>query len=273
MNISFIGAGNLAWHLAPALENAGHHINEIYSRQPQSARRLVSNLYDAQIHSELNFANSTSRLFVLATPDDALEAVCQRLVLPEGAILVHTSGSCSLDKLQNWMAIYSDIPVRTGVFYPLQTFSREQPLIDFAGVPLCLEAADSETEEELVAIGQAMSRIVYLVSSSERLLLHLAAVLACNFSNHLLALARQLTVSNGLEFGLLTPLIQETVRKALAVPDPATVQTGPARRNDQTTIQAHLALLMDRPLTAEIYKLLTHSIYKQSHTMNMNSVD
>lgn len=118
-----------------------------------------------------------------------------------------------------------------------------------------------------------MSRIVYLVSSSERLLLHLAAVLACNFSNHLLALARQLTVSNGLEFGLLTPLIQETVRKALAVPDPATVQTGPARRNDQTTIQAHLALLMDRPLTAEIYKLLTHSIYKQSHTMNMNSVD
>jgi predicted short-subunit dehydrogenase-like oxidoreductase (DUF2520 family) len=171
------------------------------------------------------------------------------------------------------MAIYSDILVRTGVFYPLQTFSREQPLIDFTGVPLCLEATDSDTEEELVAIGQAISRIVYLVSSSERLLLHLAAVLACNFSNHLLALARELTVSNGLEFSLLTPLIQETVRKALSVPDPATVQTGPARRNDKTTIQAHLALLMHQPLTAEIYRLITQSILNQSSSVQMHSGD
>lgn len=273
MNISFIGAGNVAWHLAPALENAGHHINEIYSRQLQSARRLTSNLYDAQIHSELNFASSTSKLFILAIPDDALETVCPRLVLPEGAILVHTSGSCSLDKLQSWMAIYSDVPVRTGVFYPLQTFTREQPLVDFTGVPLCLEATDAGTEEELVELGQAISRIVYLVSSSERLLLHLAAVLACNFSNHLLALARELTVSNGLEFELLTPLIQETVRKALSIPDPATVQTGPARRNDQTTIQAHLALLSDRPIVAEIYQLLTKSIQNQRNSEKSDPIN
>ncbi len=273
MNISFIGAGNVAWHLAPALENAGHHINEVYSRQLQSARRLVSNLYDAEIHSELNFAGSTSRLFVLAVPDDALESVCSQLVLPEEAILVHTSGSCSLDRLQSWVAIYSDVPVRTGVFYPLQTFSREQPIMEFAGVPLCLEASDPDTEDELVTLGQGISRIVYLVSSSERLLLHLAAVLACNFTNHLFSLARNLTVSNGLEFNLLTPLIQETVRKGLSVSDPATVQTGPARRDDQTTIQAHLNLLSDQPLTADIYQLMTRSIQQQMLRRQKDLID
>jgi len=75
MEISFIGAGNLAWHLAPALENAGHHINEVYSRQLQHTRRLVSNLYDARTHSDLNFADSPSKLFVLAVPDDFYTAL------------------------------------------------------------------------------------------------------------------------------------------------------------------------------------------------------
>ena len=30
--VSFIGAGNLAWHLAPALDNAGYVVKEVYSR-------------------------------------------------------------------------------------------------------------------------------------------------------------------------------------------------------------------------------------------------
>jgi predicted short-subunit dehydrogenase-like oxidoreductase (DUF2520 family) len=171
------------------------------------------------------------------------------------------------------MDIYSDVPVRTGVFYPLQTFSREQPIMDFAGVPLCLEATEPDTEDELVKLGQGMSRIVYLVSSSERLLLHLAAVLACNFTNHLFSLARTLTISNGLEFSLLMPLIQETVRKGLSVTDPASVQTGPARRNDQTTIQAHLNLLHSQPLTADIYQLMTQSIQQQVRQRQMGLID
>ncbi|GAB3564826.1 DUF2520 domain-containing protein [Spirosoma luteolum] len=263
MNISFIGAGNLAWHLAPAFESAGHHISEVYSRQPQSARRLISNLYDARLHDELNFAGSNADLFVLAVPDDALPQVCSRLVLPENAIVVHTSGSCSLDKLRHWLSIYSDVPVRAGVFYALQTFTREQPLLDFAGIPLCLEAGDEQTEQELVRLGQEISQIVYLVSSSERLVLHLGAVLACNFTNHLLAQAYELTMSNGLEFELLIPLIQETIRKGLSASDPADVQTGPARRGDLSTIQAHLTLLAGQPLLADIYRLMTESIRQQ----------
>jgi predicted short-subunit dehydrogenase-like oxidoreductase (DUF2520 family) len=262
MQISFIGAGNLAWHLAPAFENAGHHINEVYSRQLQHARRLVSNLYDARTHSDLNFADSPSKLFVLAVPDDALEDVCSRLVLPENACLVHTSGTRPLSDLARWMAIYSDVPVKTGVFYALQTFTKEQTFMDFGEVPLCLEATEKELEDELVVMGQEISDIVYLITSAERKVLHMAAVFACNFTNHLLAVAHDLTVDNGLEFDLLRPLIRETLRKGLAADNPAQVQTGPARRNDLSTIEAHLALLAVQPRLAEMYEVMTSSIQR-----------
>jgi predicted short-subunit dehydrogenase-like oxidoreductase (DUF2520 family) len=263
MEISFIGAGNLAWHLAPAFENAGHHINEVYSRQLQHARQLVSNLYDARTHSELNFADSPSKLFVLAVPDDVLENVCSRLVLPEGAIIVHTSGSQPLSALEQWMRIYSDIPVQTGVFYALQTFSKGQTFMTFDEIPLCLEASDKTTEDVLVQLGQELSDIVYLITSEERRTLHVAAVFACNFTNHLLALAHDLTTRNGLEFDLLRPLIQETFRKGLAAENPATVQTGPARRGDLTTIDSHLAMLSTDQHLSEIYQIMTQSISRQ----------
>lgn len=260
MEISFIGAGNLPWHLAPALESAGHHINEVYSHQLKHARQLVSNLYDARTHSELNFADSPSQLFILATPDDALESVCSQLVLPDKAIVVHTSGARPLSSLENLMAIYSDVPVQTGVFYPLQTFTKGQSFMLFDEIPLCIEAADSATEDTLVQLAQEISDTVYIITSEERRTLHVAAVFACNFTNHLLTLARDLTVRDGLEFDLLRPIISETIRKGLEVPDPAAVQTGPARRGDLTTIDTHLTYLNDQPKLAEIYQLLTQSI-------------
>ena len=260
MEISFIGAGNLAWHLAPALENTGHHINEVYSRQLQHARQLVSNLYDAQTHSDLNFASSSSKLFVLAIPDDALENVCSRLVLPENARIVHTSGSRPLSDLTHWMAVYSDVPVQTGVFYTLQTFTKGQPFMAFDEIPICIEATEKVVEDELVSIGQEISDIVYLITSAERRVLHTAAVFASNFTNHLLAIAHDLTTGDGLEFDLLRPLIRETFRKGLAADNPADVQTGPARRNDLTTIESHLSLLTNQPRLAEVYTLLSTNI-------------
>ena len=262
MEISFIGAGNVAWHLAPALENAGHHINEVYSRQLQHARRLVSNLYDARTHSDLNFADSPSKLFILAIPDDALEGVCSRLVLPENARLIHTSGSRPLGDLTRWMTVYSDVPVHTGVFYALQTFTKEQPFMAFDDIPICIEATGKTLEDELVGIGQEISDIVYLITSDERKVLHMAAVFACNFTNHMLTIAHDLTTGDGLEFDLLRPLIRETLRKGLAADNPADVQTGPARRNDLSTIDAHLAMLTTQPRIAEVYSAITINIQR-----------
>ena len=260
MTIAFIGAGNMAWHLAPALEAANYAVSAVYSRQLSHARQLVANLYDAHTHSDLNFADSPARLFVLAVPDDALADVCVQLVLPENALVVHTSGSVPLTDLRQLMDVYSDVPVRTGVFYALQSFSRSQPSPDFATIPICIEATDAGSENELVTMAESLSESVYLVNSAERRVLHLAAVLVNNFTNHLLALAQDLTDANGTSFELLKPLIAETMRKALHANHPADVQTGPARRNDLRTIAAHRAFLADEPDLLRVYNVLTESI-------------
>lgn len=262
MRISFVGAGNVAWHLAQALEHAGHHIVEVYSRDNRNARRLVNKLYDTQVMADLDFATSSAELIVLTIPDDALLEVVSQLVLPENCIVVHTSGTKTLTELQKSIAIYSDVPAQTGVFYPLQTFSKEVP-IHFVDVPLCIESSEPKTEQILIQLAHDISNVVYLVSSEERRLLHIAAVFACNFTNHLLSISSKLLQAENLEFVLLRPLIEETIRKALESPQPSVVQTGPARRGDEQTIEKHLEYLERYPPWQDLYAMLTNSIQSE----------
>ena len=256
VKIAFIGSGKVAWHLSQALENAGYPVVEVYSRQPAHARRLVGQLYDATVRTTPDFSDSRALLFFLAVSDNVMAQVASELVLPPNSILVHTSGTHSLDDLR--YALPSE-DTRAGVFYPLQTFSMGTE-VDFDTTPFCIEANDGSTEALLVDIAQRISRTVYLVSSEERRILHVAAVFACNFTNHLLVLAKRITDGEKLEFTLLKPLIAETMRKALEADDPARVQTGPAQRHDTEIIRKHLAYLQEQPDLQAVYRLLTDSI-------------
>jgi predicted short-subunit dehydrogenase-like oxidoreductase (DUF2520 family) len=97
------------------------------------------------------------------------------------------------------------------------------------------------------------------MTSEQRLVLHIAAVFACNFSNHVYAIAQQLVESKGISFDYLRPLIAETaanVQQAL----PSEVQTGPAIRKDEKILQKHLDFLKEKPQLQEIYRLLSQSI-------------
>jgi len=261
MRISFVGAGNVAWHLSQALEQAGHHIVEVYSRDARNARRLVNKLYDTQIAPDLDFSENPAELIILAMPDDALFHVCSNIILPDNCTVVHTSGTKTLTELDSLISIYGDFPAKTGVFYPLQTFSKDVP-IDFSDVPLCIEATDSPTEQLLIGLAQDISNVVYLMNSDERKILHVAAVFACNFTNHLLAISERLLSVENLEFSLLKPLIQETIRKALEASNPAIVQTGPARRGDRQTMEKHLEYLDKYPQWQGLYEVLSESIRK-----------
>lgn len=266
MKITLIGAGNVAWHLGFALENHGHGVEEVYSRDPHKAKDLAMRLYNARASKSLNFARSKAEVFIMAVTDDAIGEVLTQLVLPPNAILVHTSGSKPLAVLQRWAEVYSDVAVSVGVFYPLQTFSKNTQ-IDFEEIPLCIEASDEPTEQKLVSVAQDLSEIVYVVDSAERQVLHLGAVFACNFTNYLFTLSKELLEDAHLDMVLLKPLIRETIRKALLVADPATVQTGPARRGDRKTIQQHLDYLKDNPEAKVIYRLLSEGIlHRYDHT-------
>jgi predicted short-subunit dehydrogenase-like oxidoreductase (DUF2520 family) len=262
MKISLIGSGNVAWHLAQAFEDAGHHICEIYSRNISNARLLVKSLFDSVAVSNLDFEQSEAQLFVLAINDDAILEVLDQLILPPNAILVHTSGSKSIELLNEWNNENTDFEVKLGVFYPLMTFTKNKKLA-FGEVPICIEANDEKSEAILVALGQSISKTVYLVDSDERKTLHLSAVFVNNFVNHLIAISQDILENNELEFSLLKPIIKETIAKAMASDNVHEMQTGPARRGDQKIIKSHLNMLKTMPKAEKIYRVLSESIFDQ----------
>lgn len=257
MKISIIGSGNVAWHMAIALEEAGNQICEVYSRTIANAGMLVKKLFDATATNDLNLSNSKAKIFILAIKDDAIPQVLDHLILPENSILVHTSGSFGLDVFDDILIDQDSIEV--GVFYPLMTFTKTTK-VNYAKVPLCIEAETDTVENILVEIGQQISKIVYVIDENERKILHLAAVFANNFTNHILAQAQDILMEHDLDFELLAPIFEATFQKAMTSNSIHDNQTGPARRNDKKIIQKHRTLLAHDTDKLEVYDVLTQSI-------------
>lgn len=246
-----IGAGNVATHLAMALLNKGFHIQQVYSRSEKSAGDLAKKT-GAGFTTRLEEINSESGLYIIAISDQAIEEVLAKVSFG-ASLVVHTSGSVS-------MKVFRDKVLNYGVLYPLQTFTKERKL-NFSDIPLCIEANTSANLEVLNHICAVLSKRVVFMNSKKRLTLHLAAVIACNFSNHLYSMAKTVLDEKGISFDLLHPLIRETTEKAIKF-SPEMVQTGPAVRNDLNILEKHMELLSFSPELKEIYSLLSESIMK-----------
>jgi predicted short-subunit dehydrogenase-like oxidoreductase (DUF2520 family) len=259
MKISIIGTGNLAWHLCKVFEKNDFDIQEIYGREIAKAIDLSQELYQTSPVDSLDFSESAARLFFLCVSDDAIEEICSKILLPENSTLIHCSGSKPLEILSKTLEIYHDLDVNVGVFYPVMTFTKGKSL-DFVTIPVCLEAENESTMKLLMKIARIISDSVYVLNSFERSVLHISAVFACNFTNHLWALSKEILNSEDLNFDLLKPLIIETTNKALDSAHPSEVQTGPAMRNDKNTMGKHLEFLSDDPDLLNVYKVLSNSI-------------
>ena len=195
---------------------------------------------------------SSSQIIILAISDDAIADYSASLNQSD-ALLVHTSGSVNLHHM--------DKKHRRGVFYPLQTFSKNKPL-EFSSIPICIEALQKEDLNLLTALADALWCKSRVISSEQRLALHLAAVFVNNFSNQMYRIAHEITDGARLDFDLLKPLILETAMKVQDL-SPYQAQTGPALRKDQKTIKRHLKQL-EKENHRLIYELITKSI-QQTH--------
>lgn len=252
-DIVLIGAGKLAWHLAPALEEAGHRIEQIYSRNIPKGERLAARLYETFVTDSLDFSDSEAEIFVLAVRDDAIQLIAAEIALPDGAILLHTSGGRPMDDL----AVAAGDGL--GVLYPLQTFTLDKEP-DFKKIPFLLEASSESVLKILFQLAGSLSHHVEKASSEQRAIFHIAAVFACNFTNHMMHIAESMLSENGLDFELLKPLIQETYLKALNL-SPSVSQTGPAIRGDSMTMNRHITLLLEGdPQLAKLYMQLSDHI-------------
>ncbi|MEL6539115.1 MAG: Rossmann-like and DUF2520 domain-containing protein [Bacteroidota bacterium] len=252
LRIGLIGSGNVAWHLGPALENAGHHLVGLYSPTPKNAKALQKRLYEAQLLEEPDFTGVRPDVLIMAVKDDAIPYATGEAIVGNNTLLVHTSGSKPLSALG-----YAST-TRRGVFYPLQTFSKDRK-IDLQQVPILVEAEHPEDERLLLGLGKSISKQVTSISSADRAKLHVSAVFACNFTNHLLTISQQIMRNERLDFSLLKPLIAETLSKSLEI-GPENSQTGPAVRGDVETLEKHMQFLERAPKLAEIYQKLSQHI-------------
>ncbi len=252
-NIVLIGAGNVATQLGLALKKSKHAILQVYSKHHSSANTLAK-LLSCESTDLPEKINPDADIYIIAIKDDKIVQLVKQLKL-KNKIVVHTSGSID-------MAILQTLSKNYGVFYPLQTFSKNKKT-NFDNVPICIEANNRDVFNELQQLAKSISNNVQKINSQQRKAIHLAAVFACNFSNHLYSIADNILTENKLSFELLKPLILETADK-IENNTPAKMQTGPAVRGDKKIMKAQLKMLSGNKERQRLYKLLSQSIIVSS---------
>ena len=242
--VVIIGYGNVGQAMASAINSLpDFEVVQIYCRNRDNAPASIPFPVVADLQ-QLTPAD----IYLLCVNDDAIREVSE--MLPFGGRLVaHTSGSIPMEALSQKQ--------RRAVCYPLQTFTRDKE-IKWSEVPICVECEDENDNRLLNALAQQLSGRVYQINSDQRKKLHLAAVIVNNFVNHLYYLGETYCRENNIPFDILHPLILETALKIREL-SPYEAQTGPARRNDQKTLNSQLLQLKDSPVE-QIYKILTTSI-------------
>lgn len=244
-SINIIGTGNVAWHIAKALQMV-----DTYTVQA-IAGRSIKNLKDFKPFSATTTSIDklkTADITIIIVSDNGIQEVAKNIPYTSG-LFVHTSGSVPMSVLSQYK--------NHGVFYPLQSFSKEVA-VDFKEIPICIESKNKKNIAILEALGFALSEKVTEISSTQRHKLHLAAVFVNNFTNHCFTIAQDLCDENKLSFDLLRPLLDTTAVKALNH-KPNTVQTGPAKRNDTETLKNHIKQISN-PKQQEVYKVLSNAI-------------
>lgn len=249
--VVLVGAGNVATHLGMALQKAGYEIVQVFSRTEHSASALAG-----QLGTEYTVSMETLRpdadLYIVSVKDAVLQSLLPSIVKGrEEALFVHTAGSMP-------MSVWKGIAIRYGVLYPMQTFSKQRP-VDFGTVSFFVEANEPDDLETLKQMASSLGAKVYEASSEQRMSLHVAAVFACNFANHMYALSAKLLDKYGMPFEAMLPLIEETADKVHLL-SPREAQTGPAIRRDGNVMDKHLDLLADEPILQDLYKKISKSI-------------
>lgn len=257
MKIVLIGAGNVGHHLGQILFKKGENIVQVFSRKKEKAIALSEKI-NASSTDSLSEITTRAELYILAVHDDALQSVIEELIKKglENKLMVHTSGATP-------QTVFTSAGAkRYGVFYPLQTFSPHR-IPDFKNIPICLDANSKDDFEFLNTLAKKISSNIYSVDDGQRAILHVAAVFANNFSNHLFHIASDILSKNNLPFEILLPLIGETVEK-IKINPPKEMQTGPAIRGDKETMRGHLEFLKQYPEYFEVYSMLSKKIENQN---------
>ena len=248
-NITLIGSGNVATHLGLALKRNGFNIDQVYSKVLKNAKEL-SLILEAKAINKLEKLTD-SDLTILAVSDNAIKTILEEI---KDRPIVHTSGYTGIN-------IFNKQFNNCGVIYPLQTFNKEVSL-EFSETPLCIEANNPIFEKKITKLASSISKHIIALDSEKRKSIHIAAVFASNFTNHMLSIAYDLLKEKNIDFSILLPLVNQSIKK-IKDNNPKDVQTGPAKRKDINIINHHMHDIKNTRIK-KMYKTITDSIIKTS---------
>ncbi len=230
MKVVIIGSGNVGTVLGRKLLESGSTILQVISKTAPNGMALAARL-NASYSENVNDLDRSAELCIVAVGDQQIKGIVDSLPLFDG-IVVHTAGSVSIEVLKS-------LPVSYGVIYPLQTLSKRVETLPV--IPVLIDGNNEQTRKKLNDFALEWSPLVAIANDEKRLKMHVAAVIANNFTNHLMVLAENFCAKEGIDFKLLIPLVQETVSRLDSL-SPTLLQTGPAVRGDIATIDKHLQL-------------------------------
>ena len=251
MNVTLVGSGNVAFVLSKLLVSAGHSISKVLGRNAETVNS-ISRLTGAKVKLNFSDAGKETDLCVLAVSDASIGDVASQLSV-QSHLVIHTSGATSkeiLNRFDNY-----------GVLYPLQSLRREMETIPT--IPFLIDASNNRNTDMLQQLVLSTGNTAQVASDAERLRYHIAAVLCSNFTNYLYAVTQAFCKKEKIVFNSLLPLIEETALRLHYFPA-AEMQTGPAIRHDEPTLNRHLEVLQQYPDTARLYHLLTEGIQQIS---------
>ena len=248
-----VGTGRVAQALAARLHRRGLKISTILGRNKERGMQLAKE--HLSVYAPFKKFGGAPGIYLIAVSDDAIEEVGWKLarVIPETAILAHTSGATSIEVLRPHG--------RRGIFYPLQSFSGTTPP-NWEQIPLLIDGNNEDVRRPLERLARRLVPNVRRTTDAERQHLHLAAVVVNNFTNHLYHLAADYCEQQEVPFELLQPLIRQTAQK-ISGSHPREAQTGPARRGDEQTLRRHLRMLEDQPELHTLYEQLSRGVRKK----------
>lgn len=246
IKIVLIGAGNLAFHFQKIFAtSAGVDLIQWYSRSLEKIKPFESQIPITNRITDLRPAD----VYLIAVSDDAIAEISAKI--KTRALVVHCSGAVAVDQL---------LCNTKGVFYPLQSFSKEHPS-NFGDLTILIEAENKNNLETLYKLSNAIGSKSLEMDSKNRAFVHLTAVILNNFGNHLFDIGQGIAKANGIPFDIFHPLIELTYQKVKKV-GAKNAQTGPAIRKDKETIKKNLDLITDQEIK-KLYLLLTESIQRR----------
>ena len=246
MKIVIIGSGNVAYHLVKAFTENNIEISQVFGRNEKDSKE-ISDKFKVPF-CKINLADAD--LYLICVSDSSVKEI-SKMITKKDCLVAHTSGSLSKEILEG--------SYRKASFYPLQTFSKSKNL-DYKEIPFFVEAEDEKDLEVLKNLALKISEKVMVSTYEKRKYIHLTAVFACNFVNHLFARAKEISDSQEIPFDYFLPLIKETTQK-IEILEPKLAQTGPAIRNDERVLKLHEELITDEE-QLKIYKIMNESIKK-----------